>query len=424
MMGHLVCGAGRGVTVTALAAFAALSGVADSVPTVSAGAGTFAAQSVLGSATTEAPPTTTAVVSDTTDVTGVADESNTTAQFQRVVDDAVNASPSIPGVALHVEAPAQDLDVSVAAGVADRATAAPLQPDSGFRIASNTKTFTAAAILRLVEQDALSLDAVITGLLAGETVDALRADGYRPDAITVRELLLHTSGIYDYAADPAFQTAVVADPAKRWTRLEQVRFAMDHGAPAGDAGEVFAYSDTGYILLGEMIERATGTSLADAYRTLLDFDGLGIEATYLESVEPVPPGSAARAHQYFDELDTFDFDPSFDLYGGGGLVSTVDDLSAFYRALLRGEVFTDPGTLDMMLDIPSSNAGSQAGMGIFRLYVEGNECWSHGGFWGTFVLTCPDLDVTIAASWGQALPDAQFNAETVFQRAFQLATSP
>ena len=177
--------------------------------------------------------------------------------------------------------------------------------------------------------------------------------------------------------------------ASRWTT-----------APRRDPGEVFAYSDTGYILLGEMIERATGTSLADAYRTLLDFDGLGLEATYLESVEPVPPGSAARAHQYFDELDTFDFDPSFDLYGGGGLVSTVDDLSVFYRALVRGEVFTDPDTLDMMLDMPASNAGPQAGMGIFRLYVEGNECWSHAGFWGTFVLTCPDLDVTIAASLG------------------------
>jgi hypothetical protein len=54
----------------------------------------------------------------------------------------------------------------------------------------------------------------------------------------------------------------------------------------------------------------------------------------------------------------------------------------------------------------------------------GNTCWSHSGFWGTFVLTCPQIDVTIAASWNQAMPAADFNAETVLQRAFELATAP
>ena len=103
---------------------------------------------------------------------------------------------------------------------------------------------------------------------------------------------MHTSGIYDYGQDPAYQAAVNADPAKRWTRLEQVRFAMDHGAPVGEPGTVYAYSDTGYSLLGEIIERATGAPLADAYRTLLDFEGLHLDATYLESLEPAPPGSA------------------------------------------------------------------------------------------------------------------------------------
>ena len=93
-------------------------------------------------------PDTTVVVPDTTVVV-----SDVTAQLQAVVDEAVRASASIPGLVLHVEAPGRHLDVSVAAGVADRATATPLTPDAGFRIASNTKTFTAAAILRLVEQE-------------------------------------------------------------------------------------------------------------------------------------------------------------------------------------------------------------------------------------------------------------------------------
>ena len=94
---------------------------------------------------------------------------------------------------------------------------------------------------------------------------------------------MHTSGIYNYGQDPAYQAAVDAEPAKRWTRLEQVRFAMDHGDPVGEPGTVYAYSDTGYVLLGEIIERATGAPLADAYRTLLDFEGLHLDETYLES---------------------------------------------------------------------------------------------------------------------------------------------
>ncbi len=348
--------------------------------------------------------------------------SDVTAQLQTVIEEALRTSPSIPGLVLHIEAPDRHLDVSVAAGVANRADATPLTSGAGLRIASNTKTFTAAAILRLVEQARLVLDTPIADLLAPETVDALRAGGYQPEAINVRQVLQHTSGIYNYGQDAAYQAAVIAEPAKRWTRLEQVRFAMDHGDPVGEPGTVYAYSDTGYALLGEIIERVTGTPLADAYRALLDFEGLHLDATYLESLEPAPPGIGARAHQYVGELDGFDMDPSFDGYGPAGLVSTVDDLSTFYRALLRGNVFTKTETLETMLEIPATNAEDRAGMGIFQIEVAGSSCWQHSGFWGTFVLTCPQIDVTIAASWGQAIyPD--FDSESVLRRAFELTTA-
>jgi D-alanyl-D-alanine carboxypeptidase len=410
----------RHTGIIAFAAFAVVhvagcSNEASKKPTNSAVTPAATATATTGSTTSPA-------LSQTTVVLPEVPASETTAELQTVVEDALRASPSIPGLILHVEAPDRHLDVSVAAGVSDRAAATPLAPGAGFRIASNTKTFTAAAILRLVEQERLVLDTPIAALLAQETVEALRAGGYQPETINVRQVLQHTSGIYDYGRDPAYQAAVSAEPAKRWTRLEQVRFAMDHGDPVGEPGTVYAYSDTGYALLGEIIERVTGTPLADAYRTLLDFEGLHLDATYLESLEPPPPGAPARAHQYVGELDGFDMDPSFDGYGPAGLVSTVDDLSTFYRALLRGEVFTEPGTLDAMLAVPATNAEDRAGMGIFQLEVAGFSCWQHSGFWGTFVLTCPQIDVTIAASWNQAAyPD--FDAESVFRRAFALTTA-
>jgi D-alanyl-D-alanine carboxypeptidase len=405
--------AGRRTTIIAISALAALP------PAACAGDATGPTDAVgtIG-ATAATDSVTTRPRADTT--VGVADVQ---AHLQAVVEQTVRTSSSVPGLVLHVEAPGRDLDVSVAAGVAERATATVLTPDAGLRIASNTKTFTASAILRLVEQGRLDLAAPIGDLLDPETVDALRTGGYRPDAITVRHVLVHTSGIYDVGQDPAYQAAVNADPAKRWTRLEQVRFAMDHGVPVGEPGAVYAYSDTGYGLLGEIIERVTGIPLAEAYRTLLDFERLHLDATYLEGLEPAPPGSAARAHQYVGDIDGFDADPSFDPYGAAGLVSTVDDLSRFYRALLRGDVLSAPGSLDTMLEIPDSNTETGAAMGIFRIDIAGNACWQHSGFWGTFVATCPQIDVTIAASWNQALPGQDFDAERVLRRAFELATA-
>jgi len=361
-----------------------------------------------------------ATVATTTVTTGAAEAARTA--LVSLASDVVGGAPSIPGLLLHVQAPSQGLDVSVAAGLDDRASGAPLQPDAGFRIASNTKTFTAAVTLRLVEQGALVLDDPIAGRLAPATVDALQTGGYRPEAITIRQLLLHTSGIYDYGQDPAYQAAVAADFAKRWTRIEQVQWAVDHGHPTGAPGERYAYSDTGYILLGEIVERATGTSLATAVRGLLDFDGLGLDATYWESLEPVPPGVAGRAHQYVGDLDGYSLDPSFDLYGAAGLVSTTEDLSAFYRALLRGEVFDRPETLATMLEIPASNADVRAGMGIFRHDVAGTTCWGHAGMWGTFVVTCPQIDVTIAASIDQAMPGPDYSEDDVLDQTFALVT--
>jgi D-alanyl-D-alanine carboxypeptidase len=345
-----------------------------------------------------------------------------TASLAALVEDAVSRTPSIPGLLLHVEAPSRGVDVSVAAGLDDRVTGARLSPDAGFRIASNTKTFTAAAVLRLVEEGALALDDPIADRLAPETVDTLRAGGYRPDAITVRQLLLHTSGVYDYGRDLAYQAAVNADPARHWTRLEQVHWAMDHGRPIGAPGERYAYSDTGYILLGEIAERSSGAPLAQAVRTLLHFDRLALDETYWESLEPAPPGITGRAHQYMGDLDGYGLDPSFDLYGAAGLVSTVDDLSAFYRALLRGELFARPETLATMLRIPASNTGPQAGMGIFRHDVAGVTCWGNAGMWGTFVVTCPDLDVTIAVSIDQAMPGPDYSEDDILSQTFALLT--
>jgi len=274
----------------------------------------------------------------------------TPAQLQAATDAFAAAHPTFPGVAVAVVSPR--IRWTGTAGHTALGSAKALDPLDGFRIASVTKTFTSAAILRLVEQGRVGLDDPIAKYLSPTTLDLLRGGGYDVDAIHVRHLLTHSSGLYDYAEDPAFVQYVLTHGRHHWTRREQVRFAMTHGKPYAPPGQEMHYSDTGYVLLGEILERRTGRGLAAAYRTLLGFEKLGLTRTYLETLERKTPDARPRAHQYYERIDSTAFDPSFDLYGGGGLVSTVDDLARFYRALLHGRVYAKRATLHDFMDTP------------------------------------------------------------------------
>lgn len=275
-------------------------------------------------------------------------------------------------------------------------------PTATFRIASITKTFTAAATLRLVETGRLSLGASVRQTCSPGTVTALVEGGYDVDAITVQQLLLHDSGLYDYASDERYAAGVGADPSHRWSRAEQIAFAMRHGRPVGAPGVRYAYSDTGYIVLGEILERATGVGLAEAYRTLLRFDRLHLSATWLETLEPVPTTAGARLDQRYGGLPIILLDPSEDLYGGGGLVSSTTDLLLFYRGLFGGMVFDRPDTLVQMTTIPRPNEATGAAMGLFRVDEDGVTCWFHHGFWEARVEYCPATDVGSVVVAGDA----------------------
>lgn len=210
-----------------------------------------------------------------------------------------------PGALTQVLSPSRGIDVGAAVGVADVAVPRPLTDDATIRIASVTKSYTAAAVLRLVETRKLRLDDNLREAGVSEPlVDLLVSGGYHVDEITVEQLLTHTSGIADYVdytdelGDGIYATAVLADPTREWTRTDQVRFAVDHHDPLATPGAEFHYSDTGFILLGEILETRTGLTFGGALRELLGFERLGMSTTYLESSEPVPSGAGARASQY------------------------------------------------------------------------------------------------------------------------------
>ncbi len=310
---------------------------------------------------------------------------------------------NVPGVALFVGSPRLGIELTGAAGVADRATGVPLRPETPFRIASNTKTYVAAAVLRLVEQGKLTLDTALAGLLPASYLTVLGDAGYDPGAMTVRMLAWHTSGLRDYAQTEEYFAVVLRDRGRRWTRLEQVRFAMALGPPVGMAGERFAYADTGYILLGQIIEDLSRQPLATALRSLLRFEALGLTATYLESLEEAPPpGAGEQARIYLGDDDVSTIDPSFDLYGGGGLVAPVADLGRFYQALFAGRVFDRAETLAKMLALAPVEAGFGVGMGLFGQDWHGFRCWQHTGYWGSLAVACPEIELTIGLMLFQA----------------------
>jgi D-alanyl-D-alanine carboxypeptidase len=301
--------------------------------------------------------------------------------------------------------------VTAAIGLADVGAGTPLQADTPFRVASMTKTFVAVAILRLVEQGKVRLDEPITDYVSKVSADVLRADGYRPGKMTVRQLLRHTAGLYDYAESGAYDAENVSDPGHRWTRLEQLQFATADGDPVAAAGEEYHYSDTAYILLGEILERTTRESLPAAVRRLVGFRKLGLDHTYWETLEDTATGQAERAHQYYGtEFDNTMLDASADLYGGGGIVSTVSDLTRFYRALFHGKIFHDAKTLRTMTRVVGPGRGEGAAMGIFRVDVDGETCFGHRGYWGTQTIHCPELDLTFARATNQA-SDADFDSD-------------
>ena len=348
-------------------------------------------------------------------------KTNIVGELQKMLADEVAANPSLPGELLHITAPKQGLDVSLAAGLFDRASKLPLEPHHLFRVASVTKTFVAASVLRLYEKGKVKLDDPINLYLPKEYVELLEKGGYPTNIITIRQLLTHTSGIHDYATDPQYFAAVQSDPKHRWTRMEQVQAAIKWGKPHFEPGKGYHYSDTGYVLLGEIIERLSGDSLAKALRTLLDFKKLGLDETYLETLEPAPVGVKNISHPYFGELDAIGIDASHDLYGGGGLVSSVEDLACFYRALFNRKVFARDSTLQTMLIVPPTNErspGGAYGMGISRRDIAGNLCWGHRGFWGTSVYHCPELDITIVRHFNQAQRDNKFIFDNLYKQVF------
>jgi len=162
----------------------------------------------------------------------------------------------------------------------------------------------------------------------------------------------------------------------------------------GKPGEKYAYSDSGYVLLGTLIEKWTGRTLGSAVRDLLRYDRLGLKSTYWEYTEKAPAGAGPRAHQYLGQTDITSWTASYDLYGGGGMVSDSRELALFMRQLVKGKVFDRPETSEEM----TGRGTLPYRLGLMVTECDGRLAIGHQGFWNTFAYHVPSLDLTLGGS--------------------------
>jgi D-alanyl-D-alanine carboxypeptidase len=249
----------------------------------------------------------------------------------------------------------------------------PMTPDAAFRIGSITKMFTSVVVLQLAEEGVLTLDDPLSIWLPDVT-----AQLHYGEQITLRQLLNHTSGVFNYT-DRAqwwdnFQKAATVDKEKRVASLEcqtenwqamLEAYVYDHPA-VFEPGKSWSYSNTGFHLLGMVIEKATNEPLARVYRKRIT-EPLGMTHTFLECVEPERSDMAngysisLMGMSGLVDVTRFYMTPA---WSAGGLVSTSEDLSIFIRALFAGELFTKSTTLGEMLT--PANDVEKYGLGIYE----------------------------------------------------------
>lgn len=262
------------------------------------------------------------------------------------------------------------------AGFANLRTRERMSADHAFRVGSITKTFVATVVLQLAGEGVVRLDDPIERWLPGMVPNG--------GAITLRHLLNHTSGLFNYTEDPEVVRAFVRNRLKVWTPAELVALATPQ-PPRFAPGTNWSYSNTGYILLGLVVERATGTTLAEQLRRRI-FEPLALTRTSLpETAAMAPPfargyllrGNGLIATPGGRPADVTLYDPSL-FWATGALVSTAADLARFYGALLGGELLA-PAQLALMETTVSAGLAREYGLGLEALTLRCGTASGHGG---------------------------------------------
>jgi CubicO group peptidase (beta-lactamase class C family) len=282
-----------------------------------------------------------------------------------------------------------------ALGLADVKSGRKLDAESKFRIGSVTKQFTAAAILRLVEEGKISVDDTLAKFLPSFP---------RAADVTIHQLLTHTSGIPSYTDDPAFYLTVT-EPTTEEALIETFAGKDFVFEPGTD----FRYCNSGYFLLGHIVGKVSGKPFGKYLRDEF-FEPLGMNDTGMHRVG-IELKNEAIGHSVQGEAAREALDWAMSRAGGAGaLYSTVGDLMKWNEALFSGKVLKEETLVKAFTAVKDSGHGMRYGYGWMIGRQRGLPVISHGGGLNGFqsnLVRFPDQNVTIVAlhNASPAVPD-------------------
>jgi D-alanyl-D-alanine carboxypeptidase len=273
----------------------------------------------------------------------------------------------IPGMVLYVERGGKPI-YQGAAGFANIESKTEVKVSDRQRIYSITKLFTSIVTLQLVDEGVLSLDDTVTKWLDDPAV--LRIPNI--DQITLRQLLVHTSGIYDFADDndssfwlDAF-LGPNADWSKVWTPMELIAYAdgAKH-APYFAPGEGYFYSNTNFILVGLIIEKETGQKFSYELKKRI-LTPLALNDTFFVEGRELPEGTVNVYQSIDGQLMSLSQSNIAWAWTFGGMVSTPEDIARFSHAVYGGELLK-PSSFKVMFDFfPAKHEGYYEGIGVYK----------------------------------------------------------
>jgi D-alanyl-D-alanine carboxypeptidase len=290
-----------------------------------------------------------------------------------------------------------------------------------YKIASITKTMTSVVILQLQEEGKLNITDTISKFLADSKVARLndlhmhKGVSYG-NTITIQQLLQHRTGLADIFTDAAFRFYLneYLNKKQGWNSEKLMRRYFKYGLNrkthfVPDSG--YYYSDVNYFLLGLIIEKITGETLAQQFRKRI-FEPLQMSQTFFEYYEPAI-GSGKMAHSFLGKRDiTKILNTSYD-WAGGGVVSTNADLAIFLRGIFEGKLYKKDSTLSLMTTmLPhtlKSGRVSYYGLGLYQYTFNGEKYYGHGGFWGSIIAYNPTKKVIFCGTVNQVNPPFRTN---------------
>ncbi|RKN79813.1 serine hydrolase domain-containing protein [Ulvibacterium marinum] len=335
-------------------------------------------------------------------------------------DEYLRINPEASGVIASVSYPSAD-DWKYSTGSVGRDEDTALSGNERFIAASITKTFVATCILQQEEEGLLSINDKVIQYLDESTIKKLteyNGKSYEQE-LTLEHLLRHTSGIFDYLnKGQVHLNGYKNQPEREYTLQERIDFALELGAATHKPGK-YGYSNTNYILLGIIAEKVDNATIADIIDRRIVVP-LGLKNTSLRPSDDVIP---QMLKGYYTDWDLTGFTLHFNkLNPAGGILTNVDDLSVFARALFQGKLFESKVTLQKMLDFKK---GYGLGVMLFDTSKKTGRVMGHSGFdpgYTCYLAYLEDLDITVVTVINQSELVVKMPAFLIVKIVHQLKT--